>query len=278
MRERKVRNQFPRNGNLPSQSSKYWAKEKDRYLRQLLISDIEEETGRELVVYFARLDQPIIGTDSDDLSEIFEGVASRDVDLLIHTPGGIVDAVEKIVTVLRQRTDSYRVIVPSCAKSGGTVIALSASKIVLGINSELGPIDPQLSLPDFGLVPAEFIRDDDTQPKLLRKIAETSVKRANMLAEKYLKDGMLKTKTKAEIKSVVKKISSAISYGSHGAVIDYSEAESIGLSVEWMDPSSTLWRRIWLLYCMYDYDIAQNRLGKIFEGALYSIMRQPLKF
>ena len=43
MRERKTRKQFPRSGELPTQSSKYWAKEKDRYLRQLLISDIEDE-------------------------------------------------------------------------------------------------------------------------------------------------------------------------------------------------------------------------------------------
>jgi ClpP class serine protease len=278
MRERKVRSQFPRNGELPSQSSKYWAKEKDRYLRQLLISDIEQETGRELVVYFARLDQPIIETDSDDVSEIFEGVESKDIDLLIHTPGGLVDAVEKFVTVLRNRTNDYRVIVPSWAKSGGTVIALSSSKILLGINSELGPIDPQMGTPDFGPVPAEFISEDETQPHILRKMAETNVKRAQALAEKYLRDGMLKRKKVAEVRRVVKKISSAQSYGSHGAVIDHTEAESLGLSVEYLDPSSSLWRRIWLLYCLYDYDVRQRNLGKFFEGALYSIMRKPLSF
>lgn len=273
-----MRNQFPRNGELPSQSSKYWAKEKDRYLRQLLISDIEEETGRELIVYFARLDQPIIETDSDDLSEIFEGVESKNIDLLIHTPGGLVDAVEKLVTVLRGRTSDYRVIVPSWAKSGGTVIALSSSKILLGINSELGPIDPQMGTPDFGQVPAEFISEDESQPHIVRKMADTSVKRARALAEKYLRDGMLKKKKVADIKKVVKKISSAQSYGSHGAVIDHTEAESLGLSVEYLDTSGSLWRKIGLLYCLYDYDVRQKNLGKVFEGALYSIMRKPLQF
>ena len=276
MRERKVRSQFPRSGKLPSQSSKYWAKEKDRYLRQLLISDIEEETGRELVVYFARLDQPIIETDSDDLSEIFEGVESKDVDILLHTPGGRVDAVEKIVTVLRNRTTDYRAIVPSWAKSGGTVIALSSSSILLGINSELGPIDPQMGTSEYGPVPAEFISNDESQPDILRKMAKTSIKRAQALAEKYLRDGMLKKEKVADIKRVVKKISSAQSYGSHGAVIDHMEAQSLGLSVEYLEPSSSLWRKIWLLYCLYDYDVRQNNLGKVFEGALYSMMRKPL--
>lgn len=44
---------FPRGKALPSQSPLFWVQQKDRYLRQLLISDIEEMTGRRLVVYFA---------------------------------------------------------------------------------------------------------------------------------------------------------------------------------------------------------------------------------
>ncbi len=73
MVERKARSQFPRKTDLPTQSAKYWAKEKDRYLRQLLIADIEEETNRELVVYFCRLDQEITETDADDSAETFDG-------------------------------------------------------------------------------------------------------------------------------------------------------------------------------------------------------------
>ena len=130
---------------------------------------------------------------------------------------------------------------------------------------------------DFGPVPAEFIAEDDSQPQLLRKIAETSVKRARALAEKYLREGMLKGKGEKEVKKVVEKISSAQSYGSHGAVIDHTEAMGIGLSVEYMEPSSTIWRRVWLLYCLYDYDVRHKKLGKVFEGALYSIMRMPIR-
>lgn len=276
MKERKKRDQFPRTSTLPSQSSKYWVKEKDRFIRQLLICDIEDTTSRELVVYFSRLDQTISPTDSDDLSEVIEGVESEHIDLFIHTPGGLVDAVEKFVVVLKQRTKSYRVIVPSWAKSGGTLIALASEKILLGVNSELGPVDPQM-MTNFGPVPAEFISDDQTQPPLLRQIAKTNIDRAKELAERYLEHGMLKGKTKEEIKDqVVDKISSATGYGSHGAVIDYSEAKSLRLAVEWLEPSSELWRRVWLLYCLYDFDVKMNDLGKIFEGARYSISRRPV--
>src|SRR5947209_11249475 len=44
---------FPRSTDLPVQSPLFWVEQKDRYLRQLLIRDLEELTGRRLVVYFA---------------------------------------------------------------------------------------------------------------------------------------------------------------------------------------------------------------------------------
>jgi hypothetical protein len=68
-------------------------------------------------------------------------------------------------------------------------------------------------------------------------------------------------------------MSGATGYKSHGAVIDYEEAKAIGLDVEYLDPGGEVWPRIWLLYCMYDYDSKAKNLGKIFEGAYYSIGR-----
>ncbi|QWC56938.1 hypothetical protein F7D01_07365 [Erythrobacter sp. 3-20A1M] len=138
--------QFPRTADLTSQSPKYWAKEKDRYLRQLLILDIEEITGRPLMVCFSQLNQPINHTDPDDIAEIIQAIDGDACDILIQTPGGSVDACEKIISVLSKKFSDYRVIVPSWAKSAGTVIALSSNEIVLGINSELGPIDPHQAI------------------------------------------------------------------------------------------------------------------------------------
>jgi ClpP class serine protease len=91
-------------------------------------------------VYFAQLDQEISHTDPDDISEILQGIQCDEIDVLIQTPGGSVDACEKIISVLKHSLKSYRVIVPSWAKSAGTVIALSSSQIVLGLNSELGQL------------------------------------------------------------------------------------------------------------------------------------------
>ena len=262
MKERRASNQFPRTADLPYQSPKYWAKEKNRYLRQLLISDIEAETERETDVYFSRLDQAITEIDADDMSEVLSAVESKDIDILLHTPGGLVDAVEKFVSVLSLLKLSYRVVVPSFAKSGGTLIALTAKEILMGVNSELGPVDPQITTADYASVSAEYVVADDGQPKILQSIAKANIERGKKLAEKYIRV-ILETKAKnptaeqiaaceKSIATVLEKLCSPTGYGSHGAVIDYTEAHEIGLPAIWMDPNSTLWKKVWLLYfaCM----------------------------
>jgi membrane-bound ClpP family serine protease len=264
--------QFPRTSDLPRQSPKYWAKEKDRYIRQLLISDIEAETKRPLFVYFSQLDQEINHTDPDDISEIIQGLPGRSADFLIQTPGGNVDATETIIALLRQTLDDYRVIVPSWAKSAGTVIALSSSKIIFGINSELGPIDPHWRT-GTGMWPCELIAKDPAIPQHMRDAAKLAADRMGVLANDILARGMMKSKTDAERDGVIKKISSSAGYMSHGAVIDFEEASQLGLDVEFLPPDSDLWKRIWLLYCLYDFDTKAAKIGKVFEGAKFSISR-----
>jgi hypothetical protein len=265
--------QFPRGVLVPSQSPKYWVKEKDRYLRQLLIGDIQERTGRPLVVYFAQLDQPINHTDPDDLSEILSGIDGDAVDLFIQTPGGNVDATEKLIGILRQRLKSWRVIVPSWAKSAGTVIALSGEQILLGINSELGPIDPQFQGPNGMTIPCEILSTDPTQPYHVQQLAGLAVSRMRQLALSLLEKGMMQGKAVEEIQAVLGKISSTNGYKSHGAVIDYDEAKALGLAVDFLSPDGDLWKQLWLLYCMYDYDTKAKGVGRLVEGAKFSIAR-----
>jgi hypothetical protein len=192
---------------------------------------------------------------------------------LIQTPGGNIDATEKIISLLEHRLDNYRVVVPSWAKSAGTLLALSANKIVLGINSELGPIDPQWRAPNGFLIPCEILAKDPGQPYHVQQMADLTVQRTKKLANELLSKGMLKGKTTTDIDTVIAKISSASGYMSHGAVIDKDEADSLGLSVEYLEHGDDIWKKIWLLYCMYDFDIKVHNFGKIFEGSIYSIAR-----
>ncbi len=66
------------------------------------------------------------------------------LDIVMHTPGGLVLAAEQIATALCRRKGKVTVIVPHFAMSGGTFIALAADEIVMDHNAVLGPVDPQL--------------------------------------------------------------------------------------------------------------------------------------
>ena len=66
------------------------------------------------------------------------------LDIVLHTPGGLVLAASQIARAIRRHPAKTTVFVPHYAMSGGSLIALSASEIVMDINAVLGPIDPQV--------------------------------------------------------------------------------------------------------------------------------------
>jgi len=68
--------------------------------------------------------------------------------VILDTPGGIVEVVERIVRVLRHHYAEVRFIIPDRAMSAGTVLAMSGDDILMDYHSCLGPIDPQLELDD----------------------------------------------------------------------------------------------------------------------------------
>lgn len=73
--------------------------------------------------------------------------------VILDTPGGVVEVVERIVRVLRQHYDEVKFIIPDRAMSAGTVLAMSGDDILMDYHPCLGPIDPQLER-DGRLVPA----------------------------------------------------------------------------------------------------------------------------
>ena len=73
--------------------------------------------------------------------------------VILDTPGGVVEVVERIVRVLRHHYGEVRFVIPDRAMSAGTVLAMSGDDILMDYHSCLGPIDPQLQLDD-RLVPA----------------------------------------------------------------------------------------------------------------------------
>ena len=67
------------------------------------------------------------------------------IDLILHTPGGLVLASTQIARAIRAHKGGVTVFVPHMAMSGGTLIALAADEVVMCEHSVLGPVDPQLN-------------------------------------------------------------------------------------------------------------------------------------
>lgn len=70
--------------------------------------------------------------------------ANQPIDLILHTPGGLVLAAEQIAKALVGHKGKVTVFVPHYAMSGGMLIALAADQIVMDANAVLGPVDPQI--------------------------------------------------------------------------------------------------------------------------------------
>src|ERR1700674_4894729 len=86
--------------------------------------------------------------DINDSEEVLRAIQMTDeevpLDIVLHTPGGLVLAALQIARAIREHKARVTVFVPHYAMSGGTLIALAADEIVMCKHSVLGPIDPQL--------------------------------------------------------------------------------------------------------------------------------------
>ena len=121
-------------------------------VRRKYLNRLHQETGRAVLLYASAwfesrpippADLQVSHRDIGGFMEAVSNVDEREVDLILHSPGGSAEAAESIVEYLRKRFDHIRVFVPVSAMSAATMIALSADEIVMGQHSQLGPIDPQ---------------------------------------------------------------------------------------------------------------------------------------
>jgi ClpP class serine protease len=123
--------------------------------RRRKIARFERKRGSRVIVMVHRqetmrwLGIPIVRyIDINDSEDILRAIRLTDsdvpIDLILHTPGGLVLAALQIARALREHSAKVTAFVPHYAMSGGTLICLAANEIVMSSHAVLGPIDPQL--------------------------------------------------------------------------------------------------------------------------------------
>ena len=238
-------------------------------------------TGRNLICYISAWLQssimnPEIQINDNDMNGLMNAVSgiidrSKGLDILLHTPGGVVTATESIVNYLRKMFKmDIRVIVPHMAMSAGTMIACSSKEIIMGKQSSLGPIDPQyhnvpaqgvlkeferamnetLNAPNRSLIWKEIIQQ--YRPTFLGE-CDNVVKMSHDLVEGWMLDCMFKnSKRKHEIVTqILDELASHDASKVHDRHYDYIKCKKLGLKVTALEDDQDLQEAVLSLYHCY---------------------------
>ncbi|MDH7482207.1 MAG: ATP-dependent Clp protease proteolytic subunit [Armatimonadota bacterium] len=151
------------------------------------------------------------------------------IDLVVHTPGGLLLAAEQIAMALKRHKAKVTVFVPHYAMSGGTLIALAADEIVMDPNAVLGPVDPQLQeYPASSILEAVKVKDKnelEDKTLILADIARKAIHQVRESVYCLLKENMDEEKAR--------QLARVLSEGTwtHDYPISVTEARELGLPV-----------------------------------------------
>ena len=118
------------------------------------LEKLSERRGGSTVIFYASAflqksnEAVSIGREDNNglMNALYNATTDKGLTLVLHTPGGDPNAVESIVEYLHSKFDRMEVFVPYLAMSGGAMISLASDLLVLGRQSQLGPIDPQFPI------------------------------------------------------------------------------------------------------------------------------------
>ena len=263
-------------------------------VRRKYLTLLHEHTGRNVIAYYSGwLSKPnIVGSDINDedkggfMSAVYRLDRSLGLDLILHTPGGNIAATQSVVDYLRQMFgNDIRAIVPQIAMSAGTMIACSCKSIVMGLHSNIGPIDPQLrDIPAYG-VREEFQRAfrevtaDPSKTPIWQAIigqyrptflsqCENAITWSNSFVREQLENVMFSGErdAKSMARSIVRKLSNYSANKSHTRHIHLEECESMGLKIEGLEADPILQERVLSVHHSYSLTLANSAGFKIIEN------------
>jgi ClpP class serine protease len=177
--------------------------------------------------------------DSEDVLRAIQ-MTGDDVslDIILHTPGGLVLAALQIAQAIYEHKSKVTVFVPHYAMSGGTLIALAADEIVMCKHSVLGPIDPQLGQSPAAsllkVIEQKPIAEIDDQTLVLADVGRKAIAQVKQAAAR-----LLRRRLKPEdAEALAEKLSTGT--WTHDYPIFASIAKELGLSVNTDMPNEVL--------------------------------------
>ncbi len=217
--------------------------------RQRLLQRIEHQRNSRVILLIHRQEtMSLVGfpifryIDINDSEEVLRAIHMTDpdlpIDLILHTPGGLVLASLQIARAIADHKAKVTVFVPHYAMSGGTLIALAADQIVMSGHATLGPVDPQLgqyaAASLLKVLEKKPIKDIDDQTIMLADQAEKATAQVKASVRELLTGKM--PPDKAE------QISDLLTSGkwTHDYPITAREAQELGLPVSCEMPEDVL--------------------------------------
>ena len=278
----------------------YEAYHSARYERQELIRQIQARTKRRLICYVSGDGRRIDRDDTMPFADLLYNVSpGEDVEIILHTLGGSVDAAEKLMRLVRSKVSDGEIyiVVPEYAKSAGTLMVLGADCVVMSDTSELGPIDPQRVFYDSHgsgrWQPVQNYLDayeehsnkvaEDPNNVASRimlgkldsevvKLCESEKDRARQSAEYLLRRGMFRLRDGSNVTKTVEQLLDTKLWRSHSQMISWQQVHDmdIGLIVDYVDPHRDSWQQYWKLYCLQRLAVRDNQ--KLYESGYVSLV------
>jgi ClpP class serine protease len=218
-------------------------------MRTRKIAQIERDRGSRVILLVHRqetmrlLGFPLMRyIDVNDSEDVLRAIHMTDdevpLDIVLHTPGGLVLAALQIARAIRAHKAKVTVFVPHYAMSGGTLIALAADEIVMCRHSVLGPVDPQLGQSPAAsllkVIEQKPIAEIDDQTLILADVGRKAIAQVKAAARELLADKMPQDKAEA----LAEKLSSG--QWTHDYPISPAEAAELGLPVNTNMPDAVL--------------------------------------
>jgi ClpP class serine protease len=217
--------------------------------RRRLIGRIERKRGSRLILLVHRQESmSLLGfplmrfIDLQDSEAIIRAMHLTDpevaIDLVLHTPGGLVLSASQIARAIKQRKGKVTVFVPHYAMSGGTLIALAADEIVMCNHSVLGPLDPQIGkFPAASLlkvVEQKPVEDVDDETLILADQAKKAMRQLEDLVREIMQGNYTE--------ATVDELAALLTQGkwTHDYPITCKEASSFGMHVSTDMPAEIL--------------------------------------